>query len=67
VEGVSSPTYPVLQEQFSAEWDYIPLGRGPLSLAQPWSVGGKYFWTSNLFQIGLVSRPPVASHLGEVT
>ncbi|KAK3305276.1 uncharacterized protein B0T15DRAFT_555276 [Chaetomium strumarium] len=41
-------------EQFSAEWDYIPLGRGPLSLAEPWSVAGKYFWTHNLFQIGLV-------------
>ncbi|KAK4235112.1 hypothetical protein C8A03DRAFT_37073 [Achaetomium macrosporum] len=39
---------------FSAEWDYIPLGRGPLSLKKPWSVAGKFFWTHNLFQIGLV-------------
>ncbi|SPQ26523.1 cc25b1bc-5976-4992-9d6c-7d8b4de0e9d1 [Thermothielavioides terrestris] len=41
-------------EQFTKEWDWVPLGRHPYAGA-PWptTVAGQWGWASNLFQVGL--------------
>jgi hypothetical protein len=45
------------QEQFTAEWDYIPQGQLPHNMNPPPRVAGKFDWKCNLFQMGLVSFP----------
>lgn len=74
------PTLPLLsaslthisrQEQFTAEWDWVPdnpseevfvseedIERRILPLV-PIEIAGKYSWKTNLYELALVSNPPL--------
>ncbi|KAK4043906.1 hypothetical protein C8A01DRAFT_12627 [Parachaetomium inaequale] len=61
-------------EQFSAQWDWIPLNEGPGTMNPRPEVAGNYGWKSNLFQMALVMaslitrcypyRPPIPGWTG---
>ncbi|EAQ84581.1 predicted protein [Chaetomium globosum CBS 148.51] len=41
-------------EQFTGEWDHIPISQGPGTTYPPPRVAGNFSWKTNLFQMGAV-------------